>query len=313
MGARTEELDIKKDDAIAVLGAIYEYDKNAEIVLTGGEPSLYKDFFVVLDSASALFKKVSVCTNGCFDKAFVEKLKTYKDTKIQISIDGDEAHHDLMRGKGSYEEAVNSVRELLEIGMDVSVSTTVNKTNIASMFALADELQSCKVPLWKISMEQAFSLPELAKQISIKEWNDFVDKILGFAKIKVITKKLFDFELFERMEEKLGKKYIAEHCITNCGFCRSKLYVYPDCTVRGCTCINDITFGNLKHDSLEEVFANMAEAKSVQQVRKDTPCADCRWLYLCNGGCPGYSYFFKKDIGFGDIRCPKVKRFYGLQ
>ena len=48
------------------------------------------------------------------------------------------------------------------------------------------------------------SADEFAKQVSREEWNGFVDAIISCSKIKLLVRKLFDFELFERIEEKLG-------------------------------------------------------------------------------------------------------------
>jgi sulfatase maturation enzyme AslB (radical SAM superfamily) len=44
---------------------------------------------------------------------------------VQVSLDGDEAMHDAIRGPDSYRKAVRTLRKLVEHGIRCSVSTTV--------------------------------------------------------------------------------------------------------------------------------------------------------------------------------------------
>jgi radical SAM protein with 4Fe4S-binding SPASM domain len=165
---------------------------------------------------------------------------------------------------------------------------------------------------WQLSQEQCFSETEEKKQLDTVVWNCFVDEILSKAKLRVKIKKLYDFALFEKMEKKFGKDFIKCNAITNCGCCTSKMYIYPDLSVRACTCMDSFLLGNLKGNSYSEILAYMKEKKALLKVKENSPCAKCEWLYLCNGGCAGYSKYYFSEIGYGDKRCPKVKSFYGL-
>ena len=158
-------------------------------------------------------------------------------------------------------------------------------------------------------MEQTFSVEEVKKRLSIEEWNIFVDKIIHVTRNKMSIKKLFDFQLFERMEKVLDSTVLS-YAVKNCGFCSKKFYIYPDFSVRACTCMDDFILGNLKHDSLSDILDSMNDKRRLLEIKEDSICFTCRWKKFCNGGCPGYSLYFNKKLGYGDIRCPKVRDYY---
>ena len=298
---------------VSVLESIEKVGSKVQIILTGGEPTLHKDFFEIADYAQKHFRNVVICSNGIYTNEALNKLSNLKNTVVQISIDGSKESHDKRRGKGTFDKAINALQTLISNGISVRVSTTVNTENIASMFDLSETLSALKLTKWQITPEQCFSETEAKKQLDTYVWNNFVDEILAKAKLRVKIKKLYDFALFEKMEKKFGKEYIKNNAITNCGCCSEKMYIYPDLSVRACTCMDSFILGNLKEKSYSEILVTMKEKKDLLKVKENSPCAKCDWLYLCNGGCAGYSKYYFGEIGYGDKRCPKVKAFYGLQ
>lgn len=303
---------IELHNAVSVLEEIVKVDSKAQIVLTGGEPTLHKDFFDIVEKAKSLFNSVAICSNGVYSPEILEKLCILKNTAIQISLDGTETVHDKIRGKGNFEKSMNSIKTLIKHSVPVRVSSTVNTENIDSMFDLAQILSALKITKWQVALEQAFSEIEAKRQVDTQTWNSFVDALLTKAKLRVKIKKLYDFVLFKKMEQKFGKDFIKANSVQNCGCCVSKMYIYPDLSVRACTCMDSFILGNLKENTYSEILASMKEKKSLLAVKENSPCAKCEWLYLCNGGCAGYSKYYFGEIGYGDKRCPKVKAFYGL-
>lgn len=282
---------------------------NVQLILTGGEPTIHKDFFPIIELALAEFKKVYICSNGVINKDILDKLCLNKNVTIQISLDGTKDIHDLIRGKGSFDHAIKTIKLLLEKEIPVMISSTVNKNNIESMFDLSNFLNKYNISLWQIKMEQTFSLAENNKRLPIEDWNTFVDKIVHTSRKKLSIKKLYDFQLFNKMEQKIGPEVLKKN-IKNCGFCSSKLYIYPDLSVRACTCMEKVILGNFKQDSLEDILKVMKNTRKIIQIKEDSICFSCKWNYLCNGGCPGYSLFFNESFGYGDIRCPLVREWY---
>lgn len=309
-GKLSESIDLH--NAISVLESIRKVDSRAQIIITGGEPTLHKDFFEIVSETQKYFYNIVICSNGICSVEKLKKLCTLKNITVQISIDGNQEAHDKRRGKGTFEKAINAIKTLIANDIRVRVSTTVNTENISSMFDLADTLSSLRITKWQVSQEQCFSETEAKKQLNTSIWNCFVDELLTKAKLQVKIKKLYDFALFEKMEKKFGKEYIKNNAITNCGCCSEKMYIYPDLSVRACTCMDSFILGSLEENTYSEILSSMNEKKSLLKVKENSPCSKCEWLYLCNGGCAGYSKYYFNEIGYGDRRCPKVNVFYGL-
>ena len=147
---------------------------------------------------------------------------------------------------------------------------------------------------------------------SIIEWNSLCSKIIKKAADRIIiyTRKLYDFSLLSKLSDADIEAY-SKKAVCNCGTARSKLYIHPDLNVYGCTCLESMPLGNLHDMRMEEILQSPNYLKlSKCELKTLSPCLTCRYVKLCNGGCPGMSKKFFGDIGYGDIRCPIVKEYY---
>lgn len=121
-----------------------------KIMITGGEPTIRKDFLEIVAYASGKFIGISVASNGyCFTPEMAEKISKYKNVVVQISIDGTEEHHNLIRGiPDSFEKATNAVKLLAKHGVRVIVASTFNNINyndIDFVTALAKDLGAVQI------------------------------------------------------------------------------------------------------------------------------------------------------------------------
>lgn len=305
-----EQLSYK--DIVFLLDEISAYDNNTQIIITGGEPTIHKQFFDILSYATSLFKNVTICSNGVFSEEILQRFYKFPNITIQLSIDGSEEFHDLIRGSGCFYKVINSLRGLTSHNIKTVISTTVNSLNIRDISNLENILTQFQILNWKIDMEQTFSKEEEVNCLSIESWNSFVDYMLINSRLPISIKKIFDFEVFKKMEIKKGKDYLKSIANPNCGCCRTKYYVYPDLKVRICTCMDTMYLGDLKNEKISVILDSFPEKRKLFKVRTDSPCYNCEWLYICNGGCPGYSQYKFNGFGYGDIRCKKVRDYYGV-
>lgn len=103
------------------------------IIVTGGEPFLYKDLFELLNYASDLDIHISLLTD--FDGMTTEHIKELKKIRtlqyIQTSLDGGcEETHDFIRGKGSFKKTMKRLNLFKENEIGFTISTAVHKGNI---------------------------------------------------------------------------------------------------------------------------------------------------------------------------------------
>ena len=295
------------NDAIKVIKQLGDFYPNATLAITGGEPTLHPDFDTIAQESCICFKNIVLTTNGIFPEHKLKRLAELTQNPnfyIQVSLDGDEVSHDEIRGKGTYNKTIKSIIELCNLcrNNSISISTTVSKLNMKSMFNLAENLKHIPFHKWRLAPEQIFDSNQFARHISSSEWNNFVDEILKVCFFKVSIKKVFDFTLMEKSLEDTTKNRILR---TNCGFGKYKMYIYPDFSVIPCTCMPHLVIVNILKDNIEDIDKRINSCQPV--CSKDSVCNTCKFYPVCKGGCVGYSYYYQGKIGMGDIRCPKIK------
>jgi len=83
------------------------------IHLTGGEPTLYKDFLPLTNYVKQQGFRCSLTTNGVLLERHAARLVALGVDRLHVSLDGPAALHDLLRGlPGTFERAVAGVQAL---------------------------------------------------------------------------------------------------------------------------------------------------------------------------------------------------------
>lgn len=105
----------------------FERMQGLRLLLTGGEPLMHREFGALNELLRGYaFRKV-LFTNGLLLTR--KMLGTLAMNEIQVSMDGLEEGHEALRGKGSFGPALEAIRNALEAGFEVSVSTMVHAHN----------------------------------------------------------------------------------------------------------------------------------------------------------------------------------------
>jgi MoaA/NifB/PqqE/SkfB family radical SAM enzyme len=88
------------------------YGKVSNFIISGGEPTVHKNFNYFLKKACETFDTVTINSNGTnkywTTQDFIYFISKHK-IRIQFSIDGAEEIHDAIRGKGSYQKTLNNI------------------------------------------------------------------------------------------------------------------------------------------------------------------------------------------------------------
>ena len=296
--------DFSYDNLNQLLNQVDEIFKQHTYVITGGEPTLHPHFCEIVSRTIQSEGSIAITTNGTNADSFVPLCDDAKNINVQVSLDGNREAHDSIRGAGAFDIAVKTIQYLLASGFCVTVASVVNKINVDSFVQLSEIISRLYIPSWSLSMEQAFTVEAKSRGLTTSEWNSFVDEIIKIANVHVKIRKLFDFDLFEKMETKLGKERIARCAIPNCGVGRTKVYIYPDGTVLPCTCLPELSIGNIFTDDAGLIRARFEGIDC--EPFENSVCHTCRWEYFCKGGCPGHSLRRTGAVGLGDERCPYV-------
>lgn len=300
---KNEELSLVDIENVFALNDFANHD----IVLTGGEPTLCKDFVSIANYLKGKCKSLSICTNGT-NNYYVNRDFLDSNITIQISLDGIRDVHDTIRGNQSYDRTLNTISKLENLGISYAISTVVSKNNVSCMKTLADILGNLKfLKHWSVSYEMPFGHADLNEVMPTEEWNAFVDDMLDYVCFRMKIQKMFPFELYDKNKDRLAELFKGRKC-SNCGSGRNKIYIYPDFNVYPCTCLTDFPLGNLQNSPLSQIMQTKAALTFADYtVLPESKCQECEYLKYCNGGCIGMSYHYFKKIGCGDIRCPKIR------
>jgi MoaA/NifB/PqqE/SkfB family radical SAM enzyme len=111
----------------------------ADLVLTGGEPFLYRDIFQVIACAKSRKRRVIMITNGFYDDSLVRRIIDSDIDHLQISLDGSiDKIYEYIRGvKGSFEVVTDNIRKFTSSGKSVGATVTVVRQNYGDLITIA--------------------------------------------------------------------------------------------------------------------------------------------------------------------------------
>ena len=257
----------------------------AHITVTGGEPFIREDLFGLLETLYERRRKYSyaILTNGTMlDLKTAEKLAKLKPGFVQISIEGNEAAHDSIRGEGSHGLAVKALQNLRKTGVRTMVSFTAHKGNLTGF---PDAVKTAKnagaEKVWAdrlVACGRGKGLADMSLKSS--ETKEF------FETMKRCEGGIFS-KLFTRTEISMRRSLqflVGGHEPYRCGAGESLITVMPDGTVYPCRRL-PIPCGNLFEKKLSDIYENDPLMKELRDRSLAIPgCEGCAYSKLCGGG-----------------------------
>jgi len=111
------------------------------VTITGGEPTLHPDFFRIIDHVTSKNLPIGLISNGFnLDKEKIKRLLDYRIVYPWTSVDSYEKNiHDSMRGEGSYDKALNFIKEIKRINPEqfIGVVSIMTDSNVDSYMQTA--------------------------------------------------------------------------------------------------------------------------------------------------------------------------------
>ncbi len=233
------------------------------LMVSGGEPTIHRNFEKIADILSSeryTFRRV-LLTNGIIYRGFIKK----GFDEVQVSIDGLEKGNDMIRGKGSFRKAMDSILKYLDDGLDVSVATMLHRGNVSEIEEMG----------------------RMLRKIGIREWGIDVPCISG--KLKENTSLLLEpHEAAPYISYSFGGSYHGESEGMVCGY--HLLTIFPDGIASKCGFYRNRPIGDLKRESLAEVWRRKKDISI-----HETDCHGCEYLDECGGGCRFRAGDYGKD------------------
>lgn len=141
--------DLALDRAIRIMDE-FEMIQGLRLLLSGGEPLLHKDFWRINECLPGYTFRSVLLTNGTLiDEEVCRRLNVHE---VQVSLDGMEKAHDLLRGKGSFRKVLNAIGYVKDAGIDVSIATMVTSYNREDFPTMKKLLEGFDIKAWSIDL-----------------------------------------------------------------------------------------------------------------------------------------------------------------
>jgi radical SAM protein with 4Fe4S-binding SPASM domain len=266
-----------------------------EITLTGGEPMVHPDIFVIVEHARKTPMTVTIFTNGTLiEQEHIKKFS--KGVKFVVSVDSCyETTHDTFRGKkGALKKTLDSIHLLKDGEFPVRVSISLNNLNkneIVDTIAYLreheiDDYQVAEVSISGRGIDEVILTPD-------KYYTALVEQLLYEKKFKKMA--------FRTPKEEGG-----------CGIARNLIYITADGTILPChACCKDMGVGNVREVDLPEFWDENETLEMLRQIRaeQDKICKDCKYVSFCDG-CIGNAFIFEGTFRTYDpYSCARFKAY----
>jgi len=287
---------------LATLGERRGERLHAHITVTGGEPFARHDFLDLLDVFAAHRNEFSfaILTNGTFiDAKMAQRLRQLAPRFVQVSIEGTEATHDRIRGKGNFAQTVTAIKQLRRERIRTLISFTAHRQNFREFPAVAQLGRRLKVNrVWADRLIPCGSGAQLREQVMTPaETRNFFelmkkarDKRVWFNNTEIAMYRAIQFLVGD------GKPY---HCTAG----DTLLTVQPNGDLYPCRRL-PIRVGNLLKTPLLELYDNSTLLHQLRHPEKISEgCQDCFYQKQCRGGLKCLSYAVTGEPFTADPGC----------
>jgi mycofactocin biosynthetic radical S-adenosylmethionine protein MftC len=267
----------------------------------GGEPTLRRDFWEILDYATAHDVGVKFSTNGSrITAGNAARLAATDYVDVQISLDGASAAvNDAVRGPGSFATATDALERLAQAGMrSFKISVVVTRANVEQLDeleALADRFGAqLRLTRLRPSGRGADVWEELHPTPS--QQRQLYDWLLPRGD-KVLTGDSF-FHLGAYAQPLPG--------LNLCGAGRVVCLIDPVGDVYACPFAIHEAFraGNIRAEGgFEAVWRTSELFRDLRRPQTGGACASCSQFDSCRGGCMAAKFFTGLPLDGPDPEC----------
>lgn len=291
----------KRELTLQEIEAIYENlpeGPQYKTVISGGEPFIRDDILDIIKICKS-HGLTYLTTNGIIENQQVLMDSLAHLDELQISIDGpDAAVHEKMRGRGSFDKAMETLSLLKSSEYkNYWISTTATKHNLpylTKMLRFAYTHKALGLYVGRLmpsgrSRNNPSIMPDSArlKAELDKLWFAY-HALIAFNR----NRKDFEFEL--HVARDMVYRTIFNQKFYNCGFggCGTISVahngdVYPCSNLQ----VSELKMGNVRRKPFLDILTEGRAKYSELNVDTLPVCKECSVRYTCGGGCPALSYY----------------------
>ena len=223
------------------------------ISLSGGEPMVHPRFFDLVAFAAERGTQLKIETNGQYlTKQACRRLKELDVKSVQVSMDGASREtFNKMRVRGDFDEVVQGIRNLVEAGVPLEINYSPTKFNTHEIGRAVDLA-------YELGAQNFYTGRTMYTGNAVKTWHKLVpsdDQYMHYFN----TLHLKRIEYAGRMRVHFHEMGLLQEMRERLENPAALLIVLPNGLVK---LINALPFicGDLRRESLEQVWANFQEA-----------------------------------------------------
>jgi radical SAM protein with 4Fe4S-binding SPASM domain len=232
----------------------------ANLTLTGGEIFLRKDLLSIIADAEEKGFLTLLLTNGMFiDRKKADELSAHHLEGVQISIYGTTAatHDAVTKMPGTFDKSIGAARLLIERGVKVTLAYFLQHDNV----------------------EEAFEFPKFSKKLGAK--CKFDTKLVPN---RNGSKEPLQYAVtLEQMRRLYQAQVVSHETDFLCTAAIGKARITANADVFPCELINTASLGNLRRQSLEEMWSSRYRQQLRQEIIGYKPhrCGSCSHTSEC--------------------------------
>lgn len=275
-----------------------------EVTLIGGEAYLREDWTDIVREIRAQGMSCTMTTGG--RGITVEKARAAKEAgleSVSVSIDGNEATHDRLRGvKGSYQSAFQAMDLMREAGVKVSTNTQINRLTLPELPELLEALAAHGGHSWQLQLTVPMGRAADEPEVLFQPY-EMLQVFPLLAQLKQRADELRvriwpgnNIGYFGPYESVLKGTLPRGH-MASCGAGRSTLGIEADGAIKGCPSLptEAWTGGNIRDASLKDIWERSTPLRYTRDRTVEDLWGYCRTCYYadeCRAGCTWTSFVF---------------------
>jgi radical SAM protein with 4Fe4S-binding SPASM domain len=287
--------------------------RGAALVILGGEPFLQpRKLFAVVRHARRLGLVPTVSTNGTRIDGDIARECRKNRLHVQVSVDGADApSHEGVRGKGTFQQAIDAVRTLVESQVRTVMSMVCHAGNMDQLEPFLELAQALRV--------------EGARFIPLKQMGRAGNGVFQPVSMTVLMARAADLlkrrPEFRRLLGRDAFSIIANTCRVSarrpsCGTGRQTLLLDADGWMYPCLNMKTAEFRIAQiRESAADVKRIWQESAVLRDVRTRTSvtncehaCSRCPVRFWCLGGCRGETWAVTGNLAGVSPHCQELKR-----
>lgn len=296
---RPEELTTA--EALDLVGQMAELGVK-EVSLIGGEAYLRDDWVEIIREIRRRGMQANMTSGG--RGITPERARAAAAAGLQsisISIDGNEATHDRLRGvAGSYRAALESIDNLRAAGVSFAVNTQINRLSMPELGDVLETIVEKGAHSWQVQLTVAMGRAADEPDVLLQP-HDLLELFPLLARLKARSEEARvrlwpgnNIGYFGPFETVLRGTMPRGH-MASCGAGRSTLGIESDGAIKGCPSLptEQWTGGNIREHSLREIWEGTTPLRYTRDRTVDDLWGFCRTCYYaeeCRAGCTWTSY-----------------------